>query len=221
MARFLDATRAHAGIAIWPSGEQALANLLRVTDLARRFESGGATSFRAFVDLLEQEAESGEAGEAPVVEEGTEGVRMMTVHRAKGLEFPVVVLVEPTAPDTRREASRYVDAEQRLWAVPLAHATPIELIDHRDDVLARDRAEAVRLAYVAATRARDLLVVPVCGDEELDGWLSPLRDVVHPASSRRRSPEVAPGCPRFGSDAVAERPSQAPLPSASVAPGLH
>ncbi len=40
-----------------------------------------------------------------------------------------------------------------------------EAIEHE-----RERAEGVRVAYVAATRARDLLVVPVVGDEERDGW---------------------------------------------------
>ena len=38
----LDAVRAHAGIAMWPTGEQALANCLRMVDLARRFEQRGA-----------------------------------------------------------------------------------------------------------------------------------------------------------------------------------
>src|SRR6185295_15132782 len=42
LARLLDALRAHAGIAIWPTGEQSLANVLRVIDLARRFERRGA-----------------------------------------------------------------------------------------------------------------------------------------------------------------------------------
>jgi ATP-dependent exoDNAse (exonuclease V) beta subunit len=56
-------------------------------DLARRYEAAGATSFRAFVDHLADQADSGAAADAPVVEEGTEGVRVMTVHKAKGLEF--------------------------------------------------------------------------------------------------------------------------------------
>ena len=81
--------RAHAAIAIWPTGEQALANVMRLMDLARRYEARRAVrSFRGFVDELEARAEREESGDAPVVEEGAEGVRIMTVHRAKGLEFP-------------------------------------------------------------------------------------------------------------------------------------
>src|SRR5262249_61332202 len=91
----LDVVRAHAGIAMWPTGEQALANCLRMVDLARRFEQRGASSFRAFVERTEANADAGQAEDAPIVEQGTEGVRMMTVHRAKGLEFPVVILADP------------------------------------------------------------------------------------------------------------------------------
>ena len=79
----LDAVRAHAGIAMWPTGEQALANCLRMVDLARRFEQRGASSFRAFVERMEADAEAGQAEDAPIVEQGTEGVRMMTVHRGE------------------------------------------------------------------------------------------------------------------------------------------
>jgi len=67
-----------------------------MVDLARRFERRGASSFRAFVERTDADAEAGQAENAPVVEQGTEGVRMMTVHRAKGLEFPVVILEDPT-----------------------------------------------------------------------------------------------------------------------------
>lgn len=52
IARLLQATRAHAGFAIWPTGEQALANISRLMDQARRFESRGGTSFRSFISTL-------------------------------------------------------------------------------------------------------------------------------------------------------------------------
>lgn len=222
VARLLEATRAHAGIAIWPTGEQALANVLRVMDHARRFEAGSATSFRAFVERLEAEAISGQAGEAPVVEEGTEGVRIMTVHRAKGLEFPVVILADPTAPATFTTPTRHVDQAARLWAEPLAGCMPVELLEQRDDVLRRDDEENVRLAYVAATRARDLLVIPAVGDGPLEGWLDVLHPALYPEPNRKRQADVAAGCPRFGKDSVLERPLRAERePRDSVMPGSH
>lgn len=222
VARLLEATRAHAGIAIWPTGEQALANVLRVMDHARRFEAGGATSFRAFVERLEAEAISGQAGEAPVVEEGTEGVRIMTVHRAKGLEFPVVILADPTAQATFTTPTRHVDQDAGLWAEALAGCMPVDLIEQRDDVLRRDDEENVRLAYVAATRARDLLVVPAVGDGPLEGWLDVLHPALYPEPNRKRHAEPSPGCPRFGKDSVLARPLGAKRSERdSVAPGTH
>jgi len=97
IGRLLATTRAHAGFANWATGGQALANVTRLMDMARRAEQGGLISFRAFVDWLDDQAENGEAGDAPLIEEGAEGVRIMTVHKAKGLEFPVVVLADMTA----------------------------------------------------------------------------------------------------------------------------
>jgi ATP-dependent exoDNAse (exonuclease V) beta subunit len=220
LSRLLDATRAHAGIAIRQAGEQALGNVLRVVELARRFETAGASSFRAFVDRLTSEAERGEGAEAPVVEEGTEGVRMMSVHKAKGLEFPVVVLCDPCAPAAPKMPSRLVDPERRVWAMPLAGCAPRELIADRAALLERDREEVVRVAYVAATRARDILVAPATGDEELSGWLEPLNRALYPLPLERRQGRAAPGCPAFGKETVLDRPPGL-LAALSVSPGLH
>ena len=220
LSRLLDATRAHAGIAIRPAGEQALANVLRVLDLARRFEAAGASSFRAFVERLDAEAERGEAAEAPVVEEGAEGVRIMSVHKAKGLEFPVVVLCDPCAPAAPKTPSRLVDPERKVWAMPLAGCAPSELLADKATLLERDREEVTRVAYVAATRARDLLVAPVTGDEEMQGWLEPLNPALYPAPDQRRLGRAAPGCPPFGKETVLDRPPNL-ITALSVSPGLH
>ncbi len=201
----LDAVRAHAGIAMWPTGEQALANCLRMVDMARRFEQRGASSFRAFVECMEADAEAGQAEDAPIVEQGTEGVRMMTVHRAKGLEFPVVILADPTCPAARDIPSRHVDPERRLWLEPLCACTPVELLEASEEELLRDQAEAIRLAYVAATRARDLLVVPACGDRPLPGWLEVLNPALYPSDDAKGQAEPVPGAPSFGGDSVVNR----------------
>ena len=224
IARLLAATRAHAGIAIWPTGEQALANVMRLMDIARRYEAGsGAASLRGFVDELEARAEREEAGDAPVVEEGTEGVRIMTVHSAKGLEFPVVLMADLTCNETAREARRFVDPVRRLCAQMLAGCAPRELLDHREEEERRDQEEATRVLYVAATRARDLVVVPVVGDERHDGWLAKLGPAIYPDPSAARTPidRKAPGCPEFSASFVGNRPPSVRNNPKGVAPGLH
>ena len=224
IARLLAAVRAHAAFAIWPTGEQALANVMRLMDLARRYEARrGARSFRGFVDELEERAEREESADAPVVEEGAEGVRIMTVHRAKGLEFPVVLLADPTCNETAGEAHRWVDPARGLCALRLAGHAPRELVEHSEEEMRRDREEAIRLGYVAATRARDLLVVPAVSSAPLEGWLGRLEAVIYPATKDWRAPlEIAPpGCPAFGDDSVVERPPRAPSKLHAVAPGLY
>ena len=226
VTRLLGAVRAHAGIAIWPTGEQALANCLRLVDVARRYERHGSPgarvlSFRGFVERLEHDAEEGDVGEAPLVEDRTDGVRIMTAHRAKGLEFPVVILADPTCRAVREQPSRHVDPVNGLWAEPLCGSAPPDLLSHADEELAKDSDEAIRLAYVAATRARDLLVVPTCGDEPMSGWFEVLDPAVLPEYRARKDAASAPGCPGFGTDSVLKRPGKAPPPDRSVAPGLH
>jgi ATP-dependent exoDNAse (exonuclease V) beta subunit len=156
------------------------------------------------------------------VEEGTEGVRLMTVHRAKGLEFPVVILADPTAKAVSTQPSRHVDTARKLWAEPLAGCVPQDILDHRAEATERDREESLRLAYVAATRARDLLVVPGVGDGPRPGWLEVLNPVVYPRRGTHRSPSPSPGCPPFGKEAVVDRPENARFDlESAVSPGLH
>jgi ATP-dependent exoDNAse (exonuclease V) beta subunit (contains helicase and exonuclease domains) len=221
--RLMEHTRAHAGFAFRPGGERVLANVYRVADLARSFEAGRPTSFRAFVEYLESEAEGGEMSEAPILEHQSDGVKLMTVHKAKGLEFPVVILTDPTAKLIRAAGgSRYVDPDQRLCAQRLLGWAPWELLDHAAEEAQQEREEADRLAYVAATRARDLLVVMAVGEKELEGrWLSPLWPALYPRREHWRNPSRPPGCPVKGDTTVLERPLSHHGVDSSIRPGLH
>ena len=218
----LEATRAHAGFAVRPAGHQVLANVYRFAELARGFELEGGLSFRGFVEMLEQESSKTEAAEAPIVEEGADGVRLMTVHTAKGLEFPVVILADISANLSRQEPERYVDGAGRLCAMQLLRCAPWDLIAHHDREQLREQAEGVRIAYVAATRARDLLIVPAVGDEKFSGWLEPLNPAIYPEKRRWRQSREAPACPRFGETSVLSRPPEFDgAEEFSVRPGLH
>ncbi|HZR26373.1 MAG TPA: 3'-5' exonuclease, partial [Vicinamibacterales bacterium] len=222
IGRLLTETRAHVGLILRPAGEQALANVLHIAELARQYEAGGGISFRGFIDEL-RSAAAGEAAEAPILEEGSDGVRLMTVHKAKGLEFPVVILADMTCRMSRNDASRYLDASRGLCAIKIGGWAPHELHDHEADEVARDEAEGVRLAYVAATRARDLLVVPALGDEPWEGgWISPLNRALYPPITARRSAVRGPNCPAFKSkDAVLQRPNDDPAGPSTMCPGQH
>jgi hypothetical protein len=132
-----------------------------------------------------------------------------------------VILVDLTCKLARTEAGRWIDPEQRLCALRLGGWTPNDLLLHDAEESARDRAEGERLAYVAATRARDVLVVPAIGDEVYEGgWLDPLMPAVYPSLRGRRDPAAAAGCPVFPSrDSVLTRADGDPAKPSTVSPG--
>jgi ATP-dependent exoDNAse (exonuclease V) beta subunit len=154
---------------------------------------------------------------------------MMSVHKAKGMEFPVVILADITAKIRAPRPSRYIDGASSLCAVPLAGCAPLDLQERGELELARDRAEGIRVAYVASTRARDLLVVPTIGDDPRQAWdsvenwwLRPLYDAVYPAPEQRQKPEKPPACPKFGKDSVLVRPPNLTVDVRdTVWPGFH
>jgi ATP-dependent helicase/nuclease subunit A len=222
-------TRAHLAFALRPSGEQVLANVLHIAALARKYEASGGLSFRGFVEEVRDGADGAETGEAPIFEEGSEGIRMMSVHKAKGLEFPVVIMADITAKICHQYPSRHIESSSGLCAIPLAGCEPLDLLQCSELELGRDRAEGVRLAYVAATRARELLVVPTIGDDPRQAWVSvenwwvrPLYDAIYPSAENRHQPKTAPACPKFGKDSVLMRPPDLVVDEKdTVSPGLH
>ncbi len=222
----LRATRAHAGLALRPGGEQALANVLHVLELARQYEAADGASFRGFVQQFLDETHT-EAAESPILEEGTDGVRLMTVHKAKGLEFPVVILADPTCRLASDRPTRALVASRNLCVQTLAGCVPAELLELRDAEIARDRAEGHRLAYVAATRARDLLVVPAVGDEPYpndrqgEKWIGVMNAALYPTERPWPLPDEAVGCPPFGRDTVLERPDEEMLHPTPMRPGRY
>jgi ATP-dependent helicase/nuclease subunit A len=217
----LDATRAHVGFVLRSGGDQALANVLHIAELARQYEAAGGLSFRGFVDELRLASDSAQAAEAPILEEGSDGVRIMTVHKAKGLEFPIVLLADLTCKLARADAGRWIDAGAHRCALKLGPWAPHDLLLHNAEESARDAAEAHRLTYVAATRARDVLIVPAIGDGRYDGsWMDALAPALYPAENVRRTAGHAIGCPPFTStDSVLTRPDGDPASPLTVAPG--
>jgi ATP-dependent helicase/nuclease subunit A len=131
---------------------------------ARAFAEAGGRSLRAFLEWVAGQAKEGaRVTEVPVPEADEDAVRVMTVHGAKGLEFPVVVLTGLNFEPSARVDSVLFDreggeVEVKLGAKDTSFQTPgYEVLAQREE--AQELAEDVRLMYVAATRARDHLVV--------------------------------------------------------------
>lgn len=121
-----------------------------------------------------EEASDADA-DAPLRPAGRGAVRVMNLHRAKGLEAPVVILACPSpvaaAPPVRCAVERGADGGARGWlqarggsrGAGAVLACPAEWDEHAAAEAAWSEAEEVRLLYVAATRARDELVIARCG----------------------------------------------------------
>ena len=178
-----------------------------MAERAWQFAAAGGTSLRAFLRWIEDQVnERAQVTETPVPESDEEAVRVMTVHASKGLEFPVVVLTGINSGRTYRservlfERSRKA-VEVRLGASGGGFATPgYESLAESEKRMSE--AEAVRLMYVATTRARDHLVLSLRRPER--GGASSL------AGRISAHLENAPGLwERIEPDVTAEAPGQA------------
>ena len=136
-----------------------------VVEQARAYQRAGGSSLRGFLDWIERQVvERARAVESPESESDEDCVRIMTIHAAKGLEFPVVVLTGFGSRPNRNSDNVIVDrasgqAEIELTLPGGIHVpTPgYEAAKSRESAAAE--AEEVRLAYVACTRAKDHLLV--------------------------------------------------------------
>jgi ATP-dependent helicase/nuclease subunit A len=141
--------------------------LLKAADLGRRHESAGRGGFRSFVRFFSSmEEQEREEVESPTVDEGDDVVRMMTVHQAKGLESPIVVLADAGG-RTRGGDGFYLDRKRSNYHFSLSFPGGTALTgswgyESVAEAEARfGQEEMARLLYVATTRARDHLILPV------------------------------------------------------------
>ncbi len=135
-----------------------------MVERAWQFTAAGGGSLRAFIQWVESQMEEGaRVTESPVPESDEESVRVMTAHAAKGLEFPVVVVTGINADRSTRVGEVLVDRSSGRVEVGVgSQQNRIATVGY-DELRAREQlmsqAEDVRLMYVAATRARDHLVL--------------------------------------------------------------
>ncbi len=153
-----------AVFAALPDGERRRANLMALYDEAARFESGGHRGLMAFLLHLSRMAENGIPVPVPGGEGG--GVRLLSIHRSKGLEFPVVLLCGLDRQFNEADAKAPILFHPELGLGPKRVDRQRGL---RYTTIARDalalrlrrelRSEELRLLYVAMTRAEHKLIL--------------------------------------------------------------
>lgn len=177
--RLLTETRYFDYVGALPGGRQRQANLRALYERARQFNHfsrHGLSRFLRFIERL-QDAD-GDLGTAPAVSEADDVVRIMSVHKSKGLEFPVVYVLDAgrlfqAGAGLRRHPDLafhrdlglgpgVVDGERRL-AQPSLLLEAVRWRRRREEL-----AEEMRVLYVALTRAKERLII-VGSVRDVDG----------------------------------------------------
>ncbi len=154
-----------------PNGQARRANLLKMHDRAIQFEdfasTAGVPSLTRFVEFIEKIQETGQDW-APAEPQTSAGnaVRILSVHKSKGLEFPVVFLAELESRFNKKDvqADCLADTNDALGLQIIDRKSNSKLRSLAHEVIAEQKlstalAEEMRILYVATTRARDRLVL--------------------------------------------------------------
>jgi ATP-dependent helicase/nuclease subunit A len=155
-------------------GERRLANVHKLLRLARGFEASEGRDLRGFLDHATRLQETTGARESDAPVEGVEpdAVRLMSIHAAKGLEFPVVCVADLGRAPNVRQPDVLVDGERLgLALLRLDGEKAVPALDYEQLVEERRRAESEeedRILYVAMTRARERLLLS--GAVEFERW---------------------------------------------------
>jgi ATP-dependent helicase/nuclease subunit A len=174
LKRFLDLTHYRAILASDPNGARMIRNVDKFLADAHRSRLVNLTDFLAYVRTLRDV--SFREGEAPADASSAGAVQLMTIHKAKGLEFPLTILAD-AAHQSHPRTDKVQLAETLLLDLRSddLHPTAWQLAARREADL--DDAEDRRLLYVAATRAKEKLIINGHIKQKKDGlslmgWLS-------------------------------------------------
>ena len=205
-----------------PDARRRLANVRKLLRLAREWQAEHGTDLRGFIDLLQSRSGGEGAAEshAPVESEALDAVRLMTIHRSKGLEFPVVCVADlgrqvmPRAGSIVRLGRDRDSLGLRLRNTGSAGRVDALAYDElKVEERERESAEERRLFYVAMTRAQQRLIVS--GAAKLEAWEAGNRLAPISWVGAALVPDIASRASNAWSAATA-----AALPAATATPAL-
>ena len=154
-----------------PAGERRMANVRKLMRMAREYEADEGRDLRGFIDAIaERDVLQEREGEAPLEAETLDAVRLMTIHRAKGLEFPVVAVGDlgkiGRDDDGRLRISADGTTGMRLASIGGGAVNSRELDRIKAEQKTTAEEEERRVFYVAVTRAKRHLILSGATDLE-------------------------------------------------------
>ena len=197
------------------SGQQAVANLEKVRLVAEEAGANGSGTLKDVVAELERRVrEEEDESENALEEETLDAVRIMSIHRAKGLEFPVVVLVDALAGVNRRSgppAQVHQDWATGLAGIRIDDLWSLSGVFLQAKRREREAYEQRRLLYVAMTRPRQQLVVSFAerGQPDRDSMVSMIGEATGGDLAHADPPAVACGMGEIAVEVVEEDPEAA------------
>ena len=164
-----------------PAGERRMANVRKLMRMARAYEADEGRDLRGFIDFVaERDLIQEREGQAPLEAEDLEAVKLMTIHRAKGLEFPVVCVADLGKGGREDDAALRITDDgrvgMRLASLGGGAIDSAELERIRAQQKLDDEEEEKRIFYVAATRAEEHLVLSGATDLEKLSAEAPLEE---------------------------------------------
>ena len=154
-------------VAAMSGGQQRKANLEMLIEKARAYESTSYKGLFHFVRYIEQlQKYDVDYGEASIEDEHADTVRVMTIHKSKGLEFPIVIVAGMgkrfNMQDARSAVALHAGMGVGLDAIDLRLRTKspsiVKKVIQKEEVL-ESLGEELRVLYVALTRAKEKLII--------------------------------------------------------------
>ncbi|MGI8750287.1 MAG: UvrD-helicase domain-containing protein [Thermoleophilaceae bacterium] len=154
-----------------PQGDRRMANVRKLMRMARQYEADEGRDVRGFIDFVaERDLVQEREGQAALDAEDLDAVKLMTVHRAKGLEFPLVCVADlgklGREDDSALRVSEDGETGLRLASMGGAGVDTEALARMKERQRLEDEEEERRILYVAATRAERHLILSGATDLE-------------------------------------------------------
>ena len=168
-------------ISLMPNGNVRTANLDALLNKAEKFDSSSYKGLFNFINYMDNMKEtSGDIGSSKSLGENDNVVRIMSIHKSKGLEFPIVFLSGTARKFNKKDTSNKIILHQDygfgLDIVDLENRIMYETVPKlamKQKAIQEALSEEMRILYVALTRAREKLIVTVLDnsiDKKIDNW---------------------------------------------------